>query len=395
MPALEYVHSRLKLGPSKTDLLELAESLKTPTYVYHLGVIKTRLDYYQIAFGSHSDIFIAMKANSHPPILENLKNAKVGVDVVSGFELARALDCGFDPKKIIFSGVGKSLAELTLAVECQIQQINVESLPELERLGTLAKKMGTTVDISLRWNPDIDAKTHPYISTGFKDNKFGLDTNDIQTAIKLLAGYPSLTLRGLSCHIGSQIVDTQVLIRTAEMAFAFAQEIKKQGFAIDRVDLGGGLGIFYEEDRESEEIKLLYDYAGHVRKLSESTGLKVQVEPGRWIFGHSGVLLAQVEYVKKTAHKNFVILNSGMNHMLRPALYGAKHRIWNLTSPQNQFKCDVVGPICESSDFFGKDITLGEPKEGDWLAIGDVGAYGFELASHYNLHPLPHQILLD
>lgn len=395
MPALEYVHSRLKLGPSKSDLLELADSLRTPTYVYHMGVIKTRLDFYQIAFGPQTDIFIAMKANSHPQILEKLREANVGVDVVSGFELARALDCGFDPKKIIFSGVGKSTAELNLAIECQIQQINVESLPELERLGNLTKKMNTSMDISLRWNPDIDAKTHPYISTGFKDNKFGLDSADITSAIKLLASHPTLQLRGLSCHIGSQIVDTKVLIQTAEMVFSFIKEIKKQGFPIDRVDLGGGLGIFYEEDRESEEIKLLYDYAGHVRKMGEAHGLKVQVEPGRWIFGHAGVLLAQVEYVKKTAHKNFVILNSGMNHMLRPALYGAKHRIWNLTSPVNQFKCDVVGPICESSDFFGKDITIGEPKEGDWLAIGDCGAYGFELASHYNLHPLPHQILLD
>lgn len=395
MPALEYVHSRLKLGPSKSDLVELSESLKTPTYVYHLGVIKSRLDYYQIAFGPKTDIFIAMKANSHPQILEYLCRAKVGVDVVSGFELARALDCGFDPKKIIFSGVGKSLAELHLAVECQIQQINVESLPELERLGNLTKKMNTSMDVSLRWNPDIDAKTHPYISTGFKDNKFGMDSETIAAALKILAGHPTLALRGLSCHIGSQIVDTKVLTQTAEMVFSFLQEIKKQGFPIDRVDVGGGLGIFYEEDRESEEIKLLYDYAGHVRKLGELTGLKVQVEPGRWIFGHSGVLLAQVEYVKKTKYKNFVILNSGMNHMLRPALYGAKHRIWNLTSPTNEFKCDVVGPICESSDFFGKDIVLGEPKEGDWLAIGDVGAYGFELASHYNLHPLPNQILLD
>lgn len=395
MPALEYVHSRLKLGPSKADLLDLAGQLKTPTYVYHLGVIKSRLDYYQIAFGQKAEIHIAMKANSHPQILEKLREAKVGVDVVSGFELARALDCGFDPKKIIFSGVGKSMAELTLALECQIQQINVESLPELERIGNLAKKLNQTVDVSLRWNPDIDAKTHPYISTGFRDNKFGLDTEDIGKAIKLLASYPNLQLRGLSVHIGSQIVDTKVLIQTAEMVFEFAKEIKAQGFPIDRVDLGGGLGIFYEEDRESEEIKLLYDYAGNVRKLAETHGLRVQVEPGRWIFGHSGVLLAQVEYVKKTAHKNFVILNSGMNHLLRPALYGAKHRIWNLSSPTNEFLCDVVGPICESSDFLGKDITIGEPKEGDWLAVADVGAYGFELASQYNLHPLPHQILLD
>lgn len=398
MKVLKYLDGRLHFGIKNHDLSRFE---RAPLYIYEWSGIAERFNHLEQAFRRATQsskaapvrIHYAMKANSHPEILKSLAQLDCGVDVVSGNEMSMALECGFAPHRVIFSGVGKSHHEIRQAIDKGIRQINVESLPELRRILDMCQAEKKTANLALRLNPNVDPKTHPYISTGLEFNKFGIDGETAQEALRLIQEHSAhLHLRGLTMHIGSQILETSVFREAAEWMATFVRGCREAGHTIESLDLGGGVGIHYDRNAEDEELSLMDTYAQVARQVFPEEELLI--EPGRWLVGHSGILLAKVEYVKRTPKRNFVILDTGMHHLLRPALYGANHRIFPVRQGESKETFDVVGPICESSDIFARDLPLPALQEGDLIAIADAGAYGYEMASEYNLQQRPERVFL-
>jgi diaminopimelate decarboxylase len=340
----------------------------------------------------------ALKANTNATLVKVLHAAGAGVDVVSLGELEHALHLGFAPEKIVFSGVGKSAQELHRAVEVDIAQINIESLPELLRLLRICQAEHKTARVAVRLNPDVEAKTHPYIQTGFRDNKFGVDEATLPELLDVIANHPAhLSLQGLTLHIGSQIRDLQAFREAFKKTKFLWLALKKRFANLCTLDIGGGLGIDYTAAASDADARALKAY---LQLVGEELGdlpedVRLLAEPGRILVARCGLLICQVEYIKQTAFKNFAIVNTGMHHLLRPALYQAHHRIERVSGGAGApVVYDVVGPICESSDTLGRARPLARLAEGDKLAVFDAGAYGAVMACQYNLHDKPREYVI-
>lgn len=389
---LVYKNGELVFGSGSTEfkLSRLTENYQGPVFFYNLEFIRSRVQQMKRAL-KDVRLFYALKANSQPDVLNVFKDTAIGVDVVSGGEIQHAVKCGFSYQQLVYSGVGKTRKELELAIKNDIYQINVESIPELQRIGELAKRLSKKVNVVFRINPDISIQSHPYIATGLKDNKFGIDFGQLGELITTAKQYPeTVRVLGVSLHLGSQMLEFASLKDSLAKLKPVFLELRKNFPECHRFDFGGGLGIHYEKQDLISENDLLKTYAATVfselnELKSDIPEIEIQSEPGRWLVGHCGVLLSQVQYIKKTPHKEFIILDSGMNHLLRPSLYEAYHGIYSLKDSGAIKKYDVVGPICESADFFGKNRELYEVKQDDFVVIGDCGAYAATMSSDYNL----------
>lgn len=391
---MEYINNELHFGPKKKNLSSLCANYIRPIYVYDLDFIRSRFQQLAEALAGVR-LYFAVKANPNPQVLQCLKSAGAGADVVSLGEIKRALESGFLPEDIVYSGVGKTRHEITEALQLGVLQINVESLPELQRIGEIAEKMGKKAHVALRLNPDVSIQTHPYIATGLRDNKFGMELSLLPELTACLKKYvKSLELVGVSLHLGSQMLEFSGYQEALTKLKASYLSLQKDFPTLRRFDFGGGLGVVYEKQDLELETRLLKEYAGITKGILGNLKCELQSEPGRWLVAHAGVLLTQVQYIKKTSAKTFVIVDSGMNHLIRPSLYEAEHQIMPLVQTSKKITCDVVGPICESSDFFLKDYELGQVAEGDYLAILDSGAYGYSMASTYNLQELPLEVCI-
>src|SRR5918999_2566855 len=376
----------------------IANEVGTPAYIYSLATLKRHYQVFDQAFASVPHIVcFSVKANSNLALLRTFAKEGSGFDIVSGGELFRALKAGGDPKKIVFSGVGKKKQEIEYALATGILMFNVESEEELVALNEIAAGAGKKAPISLRVNPDVDPQTHPYISTGMKKAKFGIEIKKSLETYKKAASLSNIDVVGVDCHIGSQLtsvtpfVDALAKVREY-LDRVLAGEMKKEGTQIRYLDLGGGLGIHYHD----ETPPLPEEYAKAVVQGLEGLNVTLILEPGRVIVGNAGVLLTEVQYIKETDTKKFVIVDGGMNDLIRPALYGSYQAIQPvIQNDTEKIIADVVGPICESGDFFAKDREIGRPKRGDLLAVMSAGAYGFTMASNYNSHPKPPEILVD
>ncbi len=372
----------------------IAERVGTPTYIYSAAAIRDAFLEFDRAFARHPHaIHYALKANSTLAIVRLLRDLGSHVDANSGGEIELALRAGFTPEQIVFTGVGKTPEELSRAVALGVKAINVESAGELDRLAQLAADRGTRARVALRVNPDIDARTHPHISTGLKMNKFGVPIEHAVALYREMASLPSLHPTGIHVHLGSQIVTLDPFRRAAEAVVALARELGDAGIRLDYLDLGGGLGISYD----GEPVPHPSAYADAVLSIVRGSGLSIVVEPGRLIVGAAGALVAAVVDVKQfPGGRHFVVLDAGMTALLRPALYGAFHRIVAVKArPGPQVACDIVGPVCESSDVFGRDRLMPPLEPGDFIAVLDAGAYAVAMASNYNRRPLPAEVLVE
>ena len=379
-------------------LKRIAKEVGTPAYIYSLATLRRHYQVFDRAFAQVRHIVcFSVKANSNLALLRFFANEGSGFDIVSGGELFRALKVGADPKKIVFSGVGKKKEEIEYALNAGILMFNVESEPELVALNEIAGGVGKKAPISLRINPDVDPQTHPYISTGMKKAKFGIDiTKSIET-YKRAAALKNIDVVGVDCHIGSQLTSVSPFVDALAKVREYLDrvlvgELKKEGAQIRYLDLGGGLGINYHD----ETPPLPDEYAKAIIRGLEGLDITLILEPGRVIVGNAGILLTEVQYVKETDAKTFVIIDGGMNDLIRPALYGSYQAIQPVVeSKAEKIVADVVGPICESGDFLAKDREIHRPERGDLLAVMSVGAYGFTMASNYNSHPKPPEVLVD
>lgn len=366
----------------QTAYTTLAQQYGTPLYVYSQQKLTEAFNHYRQAFAALQPLICyAVKANGNLSLLRYFAQLGSGFDIVSGGELARVIAAGGDPQKTIFSGVGKSTAEIELALKHNIYCFNVESLPELERINDVAAQLNTIAPISLRINPDVNAHTHPYISTGLKNNKFGIAYADALAAYQQAATLPHLHIMGIDCHIGSQLTDLSPLVEALDRLLQLIDQLNTLNIQLEHIDLGGGIGIVYENESSPD----LSAYAHAVAQRLQQRPLRLILEPGRSLVGEAGVLLTTVEYVKHSAAKNFVIVDAAMNDLMRPVLYNAYHGIVNVQpSPQlKAFKADIVGPICESGDFLAKDRLIAAQAH-DILAIQNTGAYAASMASNYN-----------
>ena len=371
---------------------ELAERYGTPLYVYSQSALDEAFAAYQTAFAALNPLICyAVKANGNLSLIRRFAELGSGFDIVSGGELARVLAAGGSAAKTIFSGVGKSAAEMEYALKAGIKCFNVESLPELERLNGIAGRLNTRAPVSLRINPDVDAHTHPYISTGLKANKFGIAMRDAEAAYARAAELPHLRIAGIDCHIGSQLIRLDPLIEACERILALADRLAAQGIELQHIDLGGGVGIVYRD----EDTPDLSAYAAAVQKLIGSRPLGLIFEPGRSLVGNAGDLLTRVEYVKRNEDKNFVIVDAAMNDLMRPALYQAYHRIEAAETPSAApFTADIVGPVCETGDFLAKDRRIAA-QAGDLLVVRGAGAYAASMAGNYNARRRAAEVLVS
>jgi diaminopimelate decarboxylase len=381
-----------RLYAEDVDLDAVAARYGTPCYVYSRATIERHWRAFDDALGGQDHLVCyAVKANSNLAVLNVLARLGSGFDIVSVGELERVLRAGGDPAKVVFSGVGKRADELERALAVGIHCFNVESAEELDRLNAVAGKLGRRAPVSLRVNPDVDAKTHPYISTGLKENKFGIDIAAAPQLYHHAAALSHIEVIGVDCHIGSQLTDTAPFVAALERVLALIDQLAEAGIVLRHLDIGGGLGITYNaETPPSPEV-----YATALRERLSGRRLKVIVEPGRAIVGNAGVLLTRVEYLKHTPHKNFAIVDAGMNDLIRPALYDAWQAIVPVVERDGDLsEYDVVGPVCETGDFLGKHRPLCiEP--GDLLAVRSAGAYGFGMSSTYNSRPRAAELLVD
>ena len=372
----------------------LAAAHRTPLYVYSAATIVTRYRAVDEAFASHPHaMHYALKANSTLAIARLLRGLGSDVDANSGGEIDVALRAGFIPPQIVFTGVGKTLAELEQAVDLGVKTINAESDGELERIDSIARARQTRTRVALRVNPDIDARSHPHISTGLKTNKFGIPMDDVREIARKAAGRPGLELVGLHSHVGSQITDLSPLRRAAEALVTLSRELRDDGVTIEHLDLGGGLGISYD----GSAAPTVQDYAGALLPAVKDSGLSIILEPGRSIVGPAGALLTSVVDVKEQpGGKLFVILDAGMTELIRPMLYNAFHRIEPVVARgDTEMICDMVGPLCETSDTLGRDRRLARPVVGDLFAVLDAGAYGAVMASNYNRRTMPAEVMVE
>ena len=371
---------------------ELAERFGTPLYVYSQAELDSAFARYQTAFAVLDPLICyAVKANGNLSVIRRFAELGSGFDIVSGGELARVLAAGGRADKTIFSGVGKSAAEIEFALKSGIKCFNVESLPELDRINEIAGRLKTAAHISLRINPDVDAQTHPYISTGLKANKFGIAMEDAERAYLHAASLPHLDIIGIDCHIGSQLIKLEPLIEACERLLPLIDKLAANGIGLQHIDLGGGVGIVYQ----NEETPDLAAYAEAVQKLLGDRRLKLILEPGRSLVGNAGALLTRVEFVKQNGDKNFVVVDAAMNDLMRPALYQAYHHIENAEpSPVAPFAADIVGPICETGDFLAKDRMI-SAQAGDLLVVRSAGAYASSMAGNYNTRPRAAEVLVN
>ena len=384
------------LHAEAVSLAELAAAVGTPLYCYSTATLERHYRVFVDAFaGEKVLVCYAMKANSNQSVLRTLARLGAGADVVSGGELKRALEAGIPPERIVFSGVGKTEAELRAALAADILCINIESEPELELLSRLAEETGRTARISVRVNPDVDAGTHAKISTGKSENKFGIPLAHARTVYARAAKLPGIEVTGADMHIGSQITDLDRMEAAFRILTQFVRTLRADGHDISHVDFGGGLGIPYYMEREAPPEPAVY--AAMVKRVAHDLGCTLLFEPGRLIVGNAGILLTRVIYVKHGEAKNFVIIDAAMNDLIRPTLYEAHHDILPVIEAAAGAKtivADVVGPVCESGDYLALDRTLPEPKAGDLLAIMTAGAYGAVQSSTYNTRPLVPEVLV-
>ncbi|WP_407148913.1 diaminopimelate decarboxylase [Bradyrhizobium sp. ORS 86] len=384
------------LHAEAVNLIELAEAIGTPFYCYSTATLERHYRVFSEAFaGEKSLVCYAMKANSNQSVLRTLARLGAGADVVSGGELKRALAAGFPASKILFSGVGKTEAELRAALAADILCINIESEPELELLSRLAVEMGKTARISVRVNPDVDAGTHAKISTGKSENKFGIPLSRAREVYARAAKLPGIKVTGTDVHIGSQITDLGPLETAFRLLAEFVQTLRSDGHTISHIDFGGGLGIPYYMDRAAPPAPDAY--AAMVKRVTHNLGCTLMFEPGRLIVGNAGILVARVIYVKQGEAKNFVIIDAAMNDLIRPTLYEAYHDILPVREPAQgapTIVADVVGPVCETGDYLALDRSLPQPKPGDLLAIMTAGAYGAVQSGTYNTRALVPEVLV-
>lgn len=375
-------------------LADIAQQYGTPTYVYSRATLERHYRAFTDAAGSQPHLVCyAVKANSNIALLNLLARLGSGFDIVSEGELRRVLQAGGNPAKVVFSGVGKAESEIEFALNTGIKCFNVESEAELHRIAQVAARLGKTAPISLRVNPDIDAKTHPYISTGLKANKFGIDITDAPRIYQLAASYPQLKVCGVDCHIGSQLTETQPFLDALDKVLALVDKLSELGIVLSHLDIGGGLGVTYLDETPPHPA----DYAAQVvQRLAAYPHLTLVFEPGRAIMANAGVLLTKVEYLKPGQEKHFAIVDAAMNDLIRPALYSAWMNIVPVKlQPELALqRYDVVGPVCETGDFLGKDRDLAIA-EGDLLAVRSAGAYGFTMSSNYNSRPRAAEVLVD
>ena len=389
-----FSHTNDELDCDGVSLAAIAETVGTPFYVYSAEVIRGRYRALDSAFGDYPHaIHYALKANSLLGIARLLRGVGSAVDANSIWEIEVAHHAGFSPAEIVFTGVGKSSAELESAVPLGLKAINVESVGELERVEAIATRIGRPARIAIRINPDIDARSHPHISTGFRINKFGVPADAVPAILASIPHRPSLQLVAVHVHVGSQISSVDPLRRVAAFLAETARDLQRSGIRLDYLDLGGGLGIAYDGCDEVSPNEYVSALLGEVR----STGLPIVLEPGRTIVGPAGALVASVIDLKpRNALSEFAVIDAGMTELLRPALYGAFHRIEPVrrrTGSARQY--EIVGPVCESSDVVGRDRELSPLAVGDLVAILDAGAYGSAMASNYNRRPLPAEVLVD
>ena len=381
-----------ELHAESVPLTEIANRFGTPCYVYSRAALETALDEYQQELaGTDSLVCFAIKSNSNLGVLNVFARKGAGFDIVSGGELKRALAAGGDPKKIVFSGVGKSVEEMEFAINTGILCFNLESAPELDRLNEVAGRLGKKAPISFRVNPNVDPKTHPYISTGLKKNKFGVAYEDALALYQRAATLPNLEISGIDCHIGSQLLDPSPFAEALDKILILVDQLAACGIRLHHIDLGGGLGIQYKDEQQPTAKSYLQPLLAKLK----GRGLKIILEPGRRLVGNAGTLLTKVEYLKPGEVKNFAVIDAAMNDLARPALYDAWHTIAPVKPREGQPRTwQIVGPICESGDFLGHDRELVlEP--GDLLAILSAGAYGMTMSSNYNTRPRVAEIMVD
>lgn len=374
------------------SLVELAKEFGTPLFVYSWPRIAEAYRRFDEAFaGIPHLVCYAAKANSSLAILKRLAELGAGADVVSGGELRACLECGFPAERIVFSGVGKSDEEIREGVGAGLLAFNAESEREIERIGAIAQAAGRTARVALRVNPDIDARSHPYISTGLRQNKFGVDIGRARAMFEKARGIPGVKMTGVQAHIGSQILDAEPLVETAQAVSRLARELSGAGFPIETVDIGGGIGIGMGKPALTPEA-----YAERVLPALDEIAGRLLIEPGRAIVGPAGALVTRVLGVKREREKTFVVVDAAMNDLLRPALYEAVHPIERvLPGGGNPITADVVGPVCETADCFQRDARMAAPSEGDLYAILDAGAYGFAMSSNYNFRPRAAEVLVE
>ncbi|ADC89462.1 diaminopimelate decarboxylase [Thermocrinis albus DSM 14484] len=389
-PYLEYVKDELFL--EGVSLRELAEKYGTPLYVYSASYIRDRLREYRESFPG-ALICYAVKANFNPHIVSLMAGEGAGADIVSGGELYVALMAGVNPSRIVYAGVGKTVKELVEAIKADILMFNVESRMELEILNQLGEQLGKKVRISIRVNPHVDPKTHPYIATGMKKSKFGIDIDRAEEEYRYALSMKNIQVVGVHCHIGSQILDTSPYVEAVSKVVDLYRSLEDQGIELQYLDIGGGLGIKYKpEDRALTPMELSSALSPILQKVKAT----VVLEPGRSLVGNAGVLITQVQFVKDKGEKHFVIVDAGMNDLIRPAIYDAYHHILPVVKRgRPSIVTDVVGPICETGDFLAKDRQLEEVGRGDYLAVLSAGAYGFAMSSHYNVRPRACEVLVD
>ena len=369
---------------SHIKLSDTAKKEKTPFYLYDLDGMRDR--YRLFSKTVKGEVFYAMKANNNLQVLKTFQKEGAGVDVVSGGEISRAEEAGFPPGKMIFSGVGKTKEEISTALQRKILQINVESLEELKATASIARNLKVKAPVALRINPNVDFKSHPYIKTGLTEHKFGIDVRQIPEILDFIKQRrEDIGLQGLSQHIGSQIFDLKPVVESAERLKSLYETLRREGFPLKTLDIGGGLGVDYNSFGLEKDRLLLISFGSAMEKLFQNFSGRVFTEPGRFLTARFGLLCAEVLYVKKTPYKNFAVINSGMHHFLRPALYQAVHQIHPFRERDKKETYDVVGTVCETGDFFGKNVTLPVLKAGDLLAVGDTGAYGHVMSNNYNL----------
>jgi diaminopimelate decarboxylase len=389
---LEYRGPALYCG--SVALADVAAKAGTPCYVYSAAAILENYRSYDLAFGAapHTVCF-AVKANGNLSILKLLAGAGAGFDIVSSGELYRVLKAGGDPGKIVFSGVGKTAAEINAALEAGVFAFNCESEPELALLDALADRLGVKARVALRVNPDVDASTHHHISTGRLGHKFGIDIGDAEGVYERARGLESLALEGVSCHIGSQLLDVQPELEAADLVLELIRRLRAKGFPILHADFGGGLGVAY---REGEIKPPAGEFVSALLARVAGLDLHVMLEPGRSIVGDAGVLLTRVLYRKKSGDTEFVVVDAAMNDLIRPALYGAHHEILPVRKTgRPRIQADVVGPVCETGDFLARGREVEDVLPGDLLAVCTAGAYGFVQASNYNARPRPAEVMVE
>jgi diaminopimelate decarboxylase len=388
----EFTERNGQLYAEQVSLTELAQQYGTPLYVYSRAAFTRHYQDYANALGEHPGmICYAVKANSNIAVLNVLAQLGAGFDIVSAGELERVLLAGGDPKRVVFSGVGKTPAEMRRALEVGVYCFNVESEAEVDVLAAVAADLGQVAHVSLRVNPDVDAQTHPYISTGLKENKFGIDIAEAPRVYRHAQQLPSLKVVGVDCHIGSQLTELSPFVDALERVLELVDQLADLGITIQHLDLGGGLGVTYR----GETPPAVADYMQAIKQRLGNRPLSLIFEPGRSIAANAGVLLTKVEYLKPTPHKNFAIIDAAMNDNIRPALYQAWQDIRPLQRREGQAQTwDLVGPVCETGDFLGKDREL-NLATGDYLAMMSSGAYGFTMSSNYNSRPRAAEIMVD